>query len=152
MPSLVERIQSDMRDAMRARDELRTAVLRMLLSKLKDAQIQKGGAREPLTDEEALPVLASYAKQRREAAESFEKAGRADLAEREGRERDIVLSYLPQQLDDDAIRGALREIIAKTSAASAKDIGKVMGLAMQQLKGKADGTRVQALAREMLGG
>lgn len=151
MPNLMERIQADMKDAMRAHDELRVSVLRMLLSKLKDAQIQKGGARENLPDEEALAVLASYAKQRREAAESFEKAGRADLAEREGRERDIVLSYMPRQLDDESVRAVVREIIEKTGAASAKDLGKVMGQAMQQLKGKADGTRVQAIAREMLG-
>lgn len=152
MPNLMERIQSDMKDAMRARDEMRVGVLRMLLSRLKDAQIQKGGAREALGDEEALAVLASYAKQRREASESFEKAGRADLAEKESRERDIALSYMPRQLDDDAVRAVLREIIAATGAQSPKEIGKLMGLAMQQLKGKADGSRVQALAREMLGG
>jgi uncharacterized protein YqeY len=152
MPSLMERIQADMKEAMLAREPERVGVLRMLLSRLKDAQIQKGGARAPLGDEEALSVLASYAKQRREAAESFAKAGRADLAEKEGRERDLVLSYMPAQLGDDEIRAALREIIAETGAASAKDLGKVMGLAMARLKGKADGTRVQALAREMLGG
>jgi uncharacterized protein YqeY len=148
---MMERIQTDMKDAMRARDELRVSVLRMLLSRLKDAQILKGGARESLSDEESLTVLSSYAKQRREAAESFERAGRADLAEREGRERDVVLSYMPQQLDDEGVRAVVREIIEKTGAQSARDLGKVMGQAMQQLKGKADGTRVQAIAKELLG-
>jgi uncharacterized protein YqeY len=151
MSGLMERIRADLREAMRARDEARVGVLRMLLSRLKDAQIQKSASRNDLEDEEALPVLASYAKQRRESAESFEKAGRADLAAREMREHEIVLAYLPEQLDDDGIRSVLREVIASTGAVTARDMGKVMGQAMPRLKGRADGARVQAIAREMLG-
>ena len=149
--SLVTRINDDLKTALKGRDEFRVGVLRMVLAKVKDLQIQQGRA-ELLTDEQVVQVLGSYAKQRQEAAQTFADAGRNDVRDRELRERDVVLSYLPAQLDDDSIRAVLREVIAATGAASARDIGKVMGQAMGRLKGKADGTRVQALARELLGG
>jgi uncharacterized protein YqeY len=97
-------------------------------------------------------VLTTYAKQRAEAADSFAQVGRTDLRDKEMRERDIVMGYLPAQLDDDAIRGVLREIIQATGATTTGDFSKVMGPSMARLKGRADGARVQALARELLGG
>jgi uncharacterized protein YqeY len=148
---LVARLNDDLKTALKARDEFRVGVLRMVISKVKDLQIQQGRA-EALTDEQVIGVLSSYAKQRQEAADVFAQAGRVDVRDRELRERDVVLAYLPAQLDDDAIRAVLREIIAAAGATTARDIGKVMGQAMGRLKGQADGTRVQRLARELLGG
>jgi uncharacterized protein len=151
MPSLVDRLQEDLKTALKGRDEFRLGVLRMMIAKVKDLQIAQGRA-TALSDEQVVGVLASYAKQRQEAAETYAQAGRMDVHDRELRERDVVLAYLPQQLDDDAVRTVLREIIAAVGATSARDMGKVMGPAMGRLKGQADGTRVQKLVRELLGG
>ncbi len=148
--NLLDRLQDDLKTALKARDEFRVGVLRMLLAKVKDLQIQQGRD-VPLTDEQIVQAVGSYAKQRAEAAQTFEQAGRADLRDKEMRERDIVLGYLPEQLDDEAIRAVLRELIAQSGATSARDIGKVMGPAMARLKGRVDGARVQQLVRELLG-
>lgn len=149
--ALVTRMQEDLKTALKAHDEFRVGVLRMVIAKVKDLQIQQGRD-EPLTDAQVQQVLASYAKQRQEAAQTFADAGRTDVSDRELRERDLVLGYLPAQLTDDAIRAVVQEVIATTGAQSARDIGKVMGQAMARLKGQADGTRVQQAARELLGG
>ena len=151
MSDLVERLNEDVKGALKSRDTFRLGVLRMLVSKVKDAQIEQGRG-EPLADAQVVQVLASYAKQRAETAEVFRQAGRADLHEKELRERDVVLAYLPKQLDDEAVRAVLREVIAGTGATGSREIGRVMGPAMAQLKGQVDGTRVQQLARELLGG
>lgn len=148
---IVTRLQDDLKTALKARDEFRVGVLRMVIAKVKDLQIQQGRA-DPLKDEQVVQVLSSYAKQRQEAAQTFADAGRPDVRDKELRERDIVLAYLPAQLDDDVVRAVLREAIAVTGATSARDIGRVMGQVMGRLKGQADGTRVQQLARELLGG
>jgi uncharacterized protein YqeY len=147
---LVARMNDDLKTALKARDEFRVSVLRMCIAKIKDLQIEKGRG-EQLTDAQVQQVLTTYAKQRQEASESFAQVGRADLRDKELRERDVVVSYLPAQMDDDAVRAVLREVIAAAGATSARDIGKVMGPAMGRLKGQADGTRVQRLARELLG-
>lgn len=150
MSEIVERLNTDYKTALKSRDEFRVGVLRMLLAKVKDLQIQ-AGREASLTDAQVTQVLASYAKQRAEAAETFKQAGRQDVHDREMRERDVVLAYLPRQLDDDAVRAVLREVIAATGATSARDVGKVMGPTMARLKGQVDGTRVQQLVRELLG-
>lgn len=151
MPALFDRLNADLRSALKAHDEFRLGVLRMLVAKVKDLQIAQGRA-TPLTEEQVIGVLASYAKQRQETADTYAQAGRADMRDQELRERAVVLEYLPAQLDDDAVREVLREVIAQTGAITARDLGKVMGPAMARLKGKAEGTRVQALGRELLGG
>jgi len=146
---IVDRLNADYKTALKARDEFRVGVLRMLLAKVKDLQIQ-AGRDASLSDDQVTQVLASYAKQRAEAAETFKQAGRMDVHDTEMREREVVLGYLPRQLDDDAVRSVLREVIAATGATSGRDIGKVMGGTMARLKGQVDGTRVQQLARELL--
>ena len=151
MSALFERLQTDVKSALKTRETERLSVLRMLVSRVKDKQIELG--REvPINEDQVRQVLATYAKQRQEAAESYAQVGRLDLRDQELRERDIVASYLPQQLDDEGIRAILRELIATAGATSNKDLGKVMGPAMQRLQGRADGGRVQALLRTMLGG
>lgn len=151
MVDLLERLTSDLKDAMRARDALRVSVLRMLLTRLKEKQVEKGADAE-LDEAQVEQVLASFAKQRRDSAEAFEKAGRIDLRDKELQEREMVLSYLPEELDDDAIRAVVQEIVADTGASSLQDMGRVMGAAMKRLRGRAEGSRVQAMVRDALGG
>jgi uncharacterized protein YqeY len=151
MASLQEQLQADLTVAIKQRDSLRTGVLRMLRARIQEKQTEPG-AEQPLPEETVQQLLTTYAKQRREAADAFEAAGRRELADRELAERDIVMAYLPEQLDDAAIRQALEKIVASTGAQSMKDIGKVMGPAMQQLRGRVEGSRVQQMLREILGG
>jgi hypothetical protein len=147
--SLLERLQDDLKNAIKARDQLRTGVLRMLRARIQEKQTEPG-ATSPLDDAAVQQILSTYAKQRRDAAEAFEAAGRLELRDRELQERDVVMSYLPEQLDDDAVREALRKLVASTGASSMRDMGKVMGPAMQQLRGRVEGSRVQQLLREIL--
>ncbi len=151
MSALFERLQIDVNVALKARDTERVSVLRMLIARVKDKQIELGRD-HPLTDAQVIQVLTTYAKQRQEAAETFAQAGRLDVRDQELRERDLVVTYLPQQLDDDGIRAVLGELVAAAGATTSRDFGKVMGPAMQRLQGRADGGRVQTLLREMLGG
>jgi hypothetical protein len=151
LSALFERLQDDVKNALKSRDTERLSVLRMLVSKVKDRQIELGRD-QSMSDADVTQVLASYAKQRQEASEAFAQAGRVDLRDRELRERDIVAAYLPTPLDDDGIRTVLREVIAAAGATSMQDFGKVMRPAMQRLQGRADGNRVQALLRSLLGG
>jgi len=151
MASLQEQLQADLTIAIKQRDELRTGVLRMLRARIQEKQTEPG-AENPLADEAVQQLLTTYAKQRREAADAFEAAGRAELRDRELQERNVVMAYLPEQLDDAAVREVLQKIIASTGAPSMKDLGKVMGPAMQQLRGRVEGSRVQQMLREILGG
>jgi len=151
MASLQEQLQADLKVAIKQRDELRTGVLRMLRARIQEKQTEPG-AENPLSEEVVQQLLTTYAKQRRDAADAFEAAGRNELRDRELQERAIVMAYLPEQLDDAAVREALQKIIASTGASSLKDLGKVMGPAMQQLRGRVEGSRVQQMLREILGG
>ena len=151
MASLQEQLQADLTIAIKQRDELRTGVLRMLRARIQEKATEPG-AETPLADEVVQQLLTTYAKQRREAADAFEAAGRAELRDRELQERDVVMAYLPEQLDDAAVREVLQKIIASTGAQTMKDLGKVMGPAMQQLRGRVEGSRVQQTLREILGG
>jgi len=151
MASLQEQLQADLTVAIKQRDELRTGVLRMLRARIQEKQTEPG-AENPLSEEVVQQLLTTYAKQRRDAADAFEAAGRNELRDRELQERAIVMAYLPEQLDDAAVREALQKIIASTGASSLKDLGKVMGPAMQQLRGRVEGSRVQQMLREILGG
>jgi len=151
LSALFERLQNDVKLALKARDTERLSVLRMLIARVKDKQIELGRD-TPLTDAQVTQILSSYAKQRQEAAATFAQAGRLDVRDQELRERDLVATYLPQPLDDDGVRAVLRELVAAVGATTSRDFGKVMGPAMQRLQGRADGGRVQALLREMLGG
>ncbi len=123
----------------------------MALTRIKEKQVEKGADAE-IDDAQIEQVLTSLAKQRRDSAEAYEKAGRSDLQEKELQEREIVLSYLPEQLDDAAIRTVVEDVIAETGASAPSDMGRVMGAAMKRLKGRADGGRVQAVVREALAG
>jgi uncharacterized protein len=146
---LVEQIDKDLVRAMKAKEELRLSVLRMMKSALKLRQVELG---KPPEDAEAMAVLRTLVKQRHESVEQFRKGGREDLAAKEEAEIKIVEAYLPAALPDSDIEAAVTSAIAETGAASARDLGKVMKAAMAKLAGKnADGRRVNEIARKKLG-
>ena len=146
---IVEQIDKDMTAAMKAREELRLSVLRMMKSALKNKQIE---LRKPLEDPEALAVLRTLVKQRHDSVEQFRKGGREDLATKEEEEIKIIDAYLPAAASDEEIEAAVAAAITETGATSAQDLGKVMKAAMAKLAGKnADGKRVSEKARAKLG-
>ena len=147
--SLKEQLGEDLRDAMRQRDERRRDTIRLALSALHNAEIARG---EELNDDGVLGVLAKEAKTRRESIEEFGKAGRQDLVDKESAELEILNGYLPQQLSREEIVEAAREAIQETGASSAKDIGRVMPVLMERLRGRADGRAVNEVVRELLAG
>ena len=117
---------------------------------MKNMEIEKMKKEEGLTDAEVLEVINRAVKQRRDSIEQFEKGGRQDLAEKEKKEMEILMAYLPEQLGEDKIREIIQEVIAQTGAAGKADMGKVMGQAMGKLKGQADGNVVKKIVEEEL--
>jgi uncharacterized protein YqeY len=145
--TLAERLQAELKDAMRARDELRRETLRMALSAAQNAE---KAARRPLTDDEMLSVFTREVKSRRESIDAYEKANREDLASKERAEAAILAEFLPQQLTEDEVRDMVRAAIAETGASSARDIGKVMGLLSPRTRNRADGKTVSAMVAQEL--
>jgi uncharacterized protein YqeY len=146
---ITARLQDDLKTAMKAKDKLRVSTLRMLISEMKNAQLEERGE---LSGERELSVLTSYAKKRRESIKGYEQGGREDLAESERKELEIVMSYLPEQVGEDEIRAEAARIIADTGASGPQDMGKVMGPLMAKFKGRADGAAVKTIAMEQLRG
>jgi uncharacterized protein YqeY len=144
---LQEQLTEDMKVALKAGDKIRLNTIRMIRAQLKDAQIAKG---DTLTEDEEIAVLSNAAKKRKEAIEHYEKSERKDLLEKEKIELQIISNYLPKQLTDAEIGKIINQVIEEVEAKTLKDIGKVMSLAMKQLKGKADGKLVQQMVREKL--
>ncbi len=147
---LKEKIQQELKQAMLAKDEFRLSVLRMLKSALQYYEIQKGGAGYEATDEDIIEVAGKEIKKRKESIEMYKNAGREEMAEKEEKEVEILQSFLPEQLSEDAIKDLIDDAITKTGASELKDMGKVMGALMPQIKGKADNSLVSALVREKL--
>jgi len=147
---LKEKITSDLKGAMKAGDVLRRDTLRMLDSAIKNVEIEKKKRETGLEEEEVLEVVSRAVKQRQDSIKQYEDGGRPELAQKEKEELDILMEYMPEQLDDDAIRSAVTEIIAATGAASASDMGKVMGAVMAKVKGQADGNKVRQIVSEEL--
>lgn len=147
--TIVQKVEQDLVAAMKAREELRLSVLRMMKSALKLKQVDLARA---LEDSEALATLRTLVKQRHESAEQFRKGGREELASKEEAEIKVVEEYLPAAASDDEIAAAVSAAIAETGAAGAKDLGKVMKSAMATLTGRnVDGKRVNEKARALLG-
>jgi len=145
--SLLSKLNDDMKTAMKAKEKETLQVIRMLKASLQNEQIKVG---RDLTEDEELTVLSREMKQRRDSLTEFEKAGREDLTEKVKGEITIVEQYLPAQLTDEEIRQIVVDAIEKTGASSPKEFGKVMGLVMPQVKGKADGNQVNAVVKELL--
>ena len=143
-----ETLARDLKDAMRQQDKVRMSAIRMVQSAITEKEKAGGDA---LTEDEYVAVVAKQAKQRRDSFAQFTEAGRDDLAEREAAELGYIEQYLPVQASDDEIRRAVQEIVQRTGATSMKDMGRVMGEAMSRLKGVAEGSRVQAVVKELLG-
>ena len=146
--SIKEKLKADLVTAMKARAELKVSTLRLITSAIKNKEIDE---RKELDDEGVLAVLNTAAKQRRDSIEQFEKGGRQDLADKEKAELVIIQEYLPQQLSKEEVAAFIKEAIAETGAAGAKDMGKVMKALMPKVKGKADGKLVNELVKEILG-
>lgn len=146
-----EQIVNDMKSAMKEKDTLKLQVLRSLKSKLMEKEISERKEGEAtLSDEQTTGVLMKAAKQRKESIEQFESGGRDDLAEKEKAELKIIESYLPEMMDDDEIRKVVKEKISQLGASGLQDMGKVMGVVMSELKGKAEGAKISAIVKEEL--
>ena len=148
--SLSDRLQGELTEAMKRKDTLKVSVLRMTKAALKNKEIE---LRKPLSPEEENQVLLTLVKQRTESIESFEKGGRADLAEKEAAERDLIRAYLPEAVSEAEIERVVGETVKDLGATSAKDVGAVMKEALQRLKatGKTvDGKAVNAAVRAKL--
>jgi uncharacterized protein len=150
VPELKDRLRADLTTAMKSRDELSTATLRMVLSAVSAEEVAGKEARE-LSDDEVQAVLRREGKKRREAAEAYAGAGRAEQAERERAEEGVIATYLPAQLDDADLAAIVADVVTRTGAAGMRDMGKVMGAVQGQVAGRAEGGRVAAEVRRQLG-
>lgn len=149
MPELKSRLKADLTTAMKARDELTIATLRMALSAVTTEEVAGKTARE-LSDDEVLRVLTREGKKRREAAEAFDAANRAELADRERAEGGVLERYLPAQLDDAELAGLVRAAVAESGASGPQAMGAVMKLVQPEVAGRADGKRVSDEVRRQL--
>ncbi len=145
--SLKERLDGDLKDAMRNKDSVRRTVLRTIISEIRNAEIAK---QEALDDEGVLVVMTKQAQQRRDSIEAFKSAGRSDLVESESAELKIISGYLPEQLSEDEIEVVITEVISQVEAKGFSDMGKVMKEIMQRIRGRADGKMVSAIVTSRL--
>lgn len=145
---LLQRIDDDLRTAMKASNAETLSVLRLLKSALKNKQIELG---HELSDEEVLPVIQKEVKQRRESASEFTKGDRPEMAAKELSEAELLTTYLPAQLSDDELAAIIDQVIAETGAQSMQDMGKVIGAVIGKTQGQADGSRVSSLVKSRLG-
>lgn len=145
-----QKLQEELKQSMLARNELRTSVLRLILSSLNYYEIQKGGAGYSATPEDVLSVIQKEAKQRRDSIEEFKKAGRQELVDKEQEELDILQTFLPEQMGEEEIGTIVEQTISETEASTIQDMGKIMGILNGKLKGKADMGIVSNLVRQKL--
>ena len=145
--SILNQLNEDMKTAMRAKEREKLTTIRMIKASIQNEEIKKG---EELNDEEILTILSREKKQRLESYAEFEKAGREDLTEKLEAELEIVNQYLPEQLSDEEVRSVVKETIEEVSAESMQDMGSVMSNVMPKLQGRADGSQVNAMVRELL--
>jgi uncharacterized protein YqeY len=152
MSELKDRLRTDLTAAIKARDDLRSSTLRMVLTAVTNAEVAGKRARE-LSDDDVVGVLASESKERREAAQAFEEAGRTESAAKERAEAEVLADYLPEQLSAEEIRALVAATIDRLGVAGEgmKAMGRVMGTLQPQVKGRADGAAVSAEVRRQLG-
>ncbi len=148
--SLKDTINNDIKSAMLKKETLRLETLRMVKAKLLEKEVEKRVTPEGMTDEDEMQVLLSSAKMRKESIEEFDKAGRKDLADKERSELEIIQEYLPKQISREDIVKLVDELAAKLGVQGQKDFGKLMGAAMKDLRGKADGKIVQEIVKAKL--
>ncbi|ASI34778.1 MULTISPECIES: GatB/YqeY domain-containing protein [Exiguobacterium] len=146
--SLQERLTADMKEAMRSREKDRLTTIRMVKSSLQNEAIKLG--KQELTDEEELTILSREMKQRNDSLREFESADRHDLVEKIQAEIIVLEAYMPKQLSQEEVQEIVDAAIAQTGASAPSDMGKVMGVVMPQLKGKADGALINRLVKQQL--
>ena len=144
---MLDQLQEELKIALKAGEKAKMMGLRNIIGKIKAAQIDKG---ETLTDEESSKILKTAAKQLKESIDQYQKGGRDDLAEKEAFELTLLEKYLPEQLSEEQIRQTVKNIVKNTGSGSMQDMGKVMGVTMQELAGSADGKIVQKIVQEEL--
>ncbi|WP_018131845.1 GatB/YqeY domain-containing protein [Effusibacillus pohliae] len=144
---LAERLDADMKQAMKDKDKIRLSTIRLIRTAIKNAEIDQ---QKTLTDEDILAVLNRELKQRRDSLQAFQDAGRADLVDQVQREIAVLQEYLPAQLNEDEIRELVQATIAEVGALSKKDMGKVMGALMPKVQGRADGKLVNQIVQSYL--
>jgi len=149
--TIIERVDSELKEAMRAKETTKLGVLRMLKSALKYAVIAKSGAEGRLNDAEAAQVIRKQVKQRQDSIESFEKGGRAELVEKEKKELSILNAYLPQTMSADEVAKVVRETIAEVGATSKAQLGPVMKALQAKVGGRVDGKTLSAEVQKQLG-
>jgi len=147
--TLQDRLEDDLKGALRGGDALRVSTIRLARAALKNQEIER---RRPLTEEETEAVLAAEVKRRREAIEAFQRGGRDDLARKESLEMAVLLQYLPTPLSEVEVRRIIGEVVAETGASSPREMGRVMAAVMARVRGRAEGAVVSRLVREALGG
>jgi len=143
----IEELRNELKNAMKSSNEVKVRTLRLLMTSVKNAEIEKG---RQLTDDEFHEIVLKEVKRRKEAIEMYEKAQRNDLADAEREELKVLEDFLPQQLSVDEVRKIAIEIIESVGANGPKDLGKVMGVLMPKIKGRADGKVVNKMVRELL--
>jgi uncharacterized protein YqeY len=153
MSALKDRLRTDLTASIKARDEVRSSTLRMLLTSITNAEVA-GKQQVELSDDDIIGVLSTEAKKRREAATAFDDAGRTEMADKERAELGVLRDYLPAQLSEAEIADIVTRAVGQTGAAGEgmRAMGKVMGVVQPQVKGKADGSLVAAEVRRQLGG
>jgi len=144
---LIRRLSEDQKAAMKDGDRTRTAVLRLLRTRIKEAQVAK---REDLSEGDVLKIIMSEIKRRREAIDLFERGGRGDLATKEKQEVAILESYLPQKLSEDELRAEAQKAIEEVGASGPQDLGKVMKVLMPRISGRAEGSDASRIVKELL--
>ena len=149
--TLIQRIDEDLKEAMRQKNTVKVGVVRMLKSALKYAAIEKAGAEGELNDSEAVLVIRKQAKQRQDSIESFEKGGRSELAAKENEELSILQSYLPQAMSSEELAKVVRETIAELGATSKAQMGPVMKTLQAKVAGRADGKTLSQEVQKQLG-
>ena len=161
--NLKEKIIGEFKEVFKAGDKIKISVFKMLQSEIHNAEIAKRtklarlaeatakrGKESPLTDEEIIDVISREIKKRKDATELYEKGGRPELAEKEKKETEVLMVYLPEQLSEEEIRKIVKQAIEQTNATSIKEMGKIMSVLMPQIKGKADNSLVSNIVKEML--
>jgi uncharacterized protein YqeY len=146
--TLKEKVQQDMTDAMKAKEEIKLSTLRMLKADIMKFEVS--GVKKEATDEDVLSIIQKQLKQRKDAAQQFRDGGRNELAEKEDKEAEILQEYLPEQMGEDEIRAIVEGAIGETGASSKADMGKVMSAVMPKVKGKADGKLVNQIVMQLL--
>ncbi len=147
--SLKEQLTSDMKEAMKAHDKDRLAVIRMVRGAIRQQEID---GKKELNDDDVIAVISKEVKMRKDSIDEFSKGGRDDLVAKTQAEIEVLMPYLPQQLSEAEVKALVEEAVVATKAATPKDMGKVMGVLMPKVKGRADGKMVNTIVRSMLQG